>query len=539
MNRNLLVVLVSAMACCSFGCGEDGSTCTNNEKRCDGQDLLICTNNSWTTMQSCTYGCDAKRAECNSGDGNSDCVNNEKRCIGNDLQICANSKWTKVQTCSNGCDPTNKECYSSAQKPKCVDREKRCSGNELQVCVNNSWVKVQTCANGCNPANKECYSDDQGSQCKHNEKYCADEYTLNVCLNGKLLIQHCSDGCDFEKNMCKAEGGVACEGGKSECVDANTSRTCAFGTWVSIPCDGGCDSKTGECVDKDCTATSKGLCTPACNADKSEGYMWSAATGKNETVKCDGGKTCSVSEDSSIVCVSGSGGECTGETVTTGGVIGNCCDVKTYQQTCTDGNAHALVCWNGVVTQWDCVDNICTVNPTNSQRVECNKYKECTSASTEKCRATCSKDEKIAYYWNGKEVVARNCAAEGDKCVIENDKATCYTPGTGETCTPSVDKPVCIDDKSSVKYCRVKDKQFVEKVCPKCYVSGNIFYCNGDENLSNCTSSSTSKCRGACESDALGWRWDSYKGSVVAHECKPDEVCSISETGWISCRPNI
>ena len=450
--------------------------------------------------------------------------------------------------CALGCGDDDSSCGTG---------EKRCDGNKLNVCVLGKWVS-QECANGCDAAKGMCKAEGSstGEDCapggadKNCKAACKSDGTEGYYWKGdKVETVKCEDDkkCKVDGNQvsCVEKGAAECEDGKSECTDADTSRLCFFGQWLPTPCDGGCDSTTGMCVDKDCTATSKGLCNPACNADKTEGYRWQAATGKVETVRCDGGKTCSITQDSfggtDVVCGSGSDGGCTGDIVTTGGEVGNCCNSETYQQTCTDGNAHALVCWSGKVTQWDCADNDCKPNSEKPNQVICKKADNtsCTAESTAKCDAACSADEAKAYYWDGKnnKLVTMDCAADGDKCVKEGTRVSCRTPSTGEACDPTKDMPTCGSD-DTVKYCRNDDKEFVvKKDCPQCHVDGDTFFCNGDHLLQDCTKDSAEKCRGACDADdpTRGWRWDINGNKLVEWTCKTGETCSASKTGWFSC----
>lgn len=126
-----------------FDCDEGGSSnnaddsCVNNSKRCSGNDLHVCSNNSWTLVQTCTHGCDAENKVCKSEDGKSSCVSNDKRCDVNDLQVRANNSWVLVQTCTNGCDAAKKTCASEGGGSEgggssCTDNEKRCDGDTLR-----------------------------------------------------------------------------------------------------------------------------------------------------------------------------------------------------------------------------------------------------------------------------------------------------------------------------------------------------------------------------------------------------------------------
>jgi PGF-pre-PGF domain-containing protein len=82
------------------------------------------------------------------------CVENEKRCFGNELQICKNNSWQLIEICDYGCNLTTLQC-----NPKpiiCEENQRRCYGNELQICKDNKWQLIETCIYGCNSTLLAC-----------------------------------------------------------------------------------------------------------------------------------------------------------------------------------------------------------------------------------------------------------------------------------------------------------------------------------------------------------------------------------------------
>ena len=327
MSKKLLALLVAVSTCCAFGCSDDDSdSCKTGEKRCDG----------------------------------------------NNAQICVNGNWSKGTPCANGCDKATGVCKEKAPETgACTTAgEKRCSGKQLQECKDGNWSKLEDCTGSCDEATKAC-KDDGGSGTTPEVGSPCDKSTFQqVCINGGANALVCWDDVvkqwNCANNDCKAN------------ADKPLQVICAKGDTQPTTC-------TGEKVT---TGGEEGACCDAatyqvsCINDNANALICAKGAVKKWTCKDN---ICSVGSDNKVKCDnpngtgggSGTGGSqpttCTGEKVTTGGAVGTCCDKDTYQQTCTDGNAHALVCWDGAVKQWNCANNDCKANTEKPLQVVCAK----------------------------------------------------------------------------------------------------------------------------------------------------------------------
>lgn len=578
---------------CSKGCDaaknecksdDAGSVCKAGAKVCDQETntIKLCSDNKWVVVTTCASKCDPETiqcvAECNSG---------ERQCVGNNLRVCFDSKWQDTP-CAYGCDTEKKECYSSAPGITCPNGEKRCAGNTLQTCANSAWQNSEECEYGCDSVKNECKPKPGAPVCSNGEKRCNGD-TLQSCSNDKWQdSEKCEFGCDPSKNACNPKsGGSACEAGEARCDGINL-LLCFFGNWVhGETCEYGCDSVKRECkakpsVPQKCTPGGTNAdCTPNCSADGSKGYYWQGS--RVETVSCPVDESCSV-DGSRVKCVPKILEDCTISSKTE---CKAACDDYTgtegYYWSYTDNEVMLYECYENrkcVIDDighvrcvpietgtactatsikvcdaacsadgkegyyWSSIDDAVTVyNCYGDSRCKINEYGSlycgldtCDPESTRACKATCSADKTKAYYWNGAKVITNDCAAASKVCVMSGSKAICTSPTTGEACNPAVDLPKCTDS-NTVKYCNSKANEFVVKACNECYIQGDRFFCDGDQNLKDCTSSSTSKCKGACDpSDPkIGWRWDGNKNSIVQWTCANGQKCSANKTGWLSC----
>ena len=316
MSKKLLALLVAVSTCCAFGCSDDDSdSCKTGEKRCDG----------------------------------------------NNAQICVNGNWSKGTPCANGCDKATGVCRDDECK---TAGEKRCSGKELQECKDGNWSKVEDCAISCDEATKACKKDGGSDPIPEVGSPCDKSTFQQVCINGGANALVCWDDVvkqwNCANNDCKAN------------ADKPLQVICAKGGTQPTTC-------TGEKV------TTGGAVGTCCDKDT---YQQTCIDGNAHALVCwDGAVTqwncannqCSANTEKplQVVCAKGESKPtettCTGEKVTTGGAVGTCCDKDTYQQTCTDGNAHALVCWDGAVKQWNCANNDCKANTEKPLQVVCAK----------------------------------------------------------------------------------------------------------------------------------------------------------------------
>ena len=234
--------------------------------------------------------------------------------------------------CAFGC--------SDDDSDSCKTGEKRCDGNNVQICVNGNWSKGTPCADGCDKATGVCKekAPDTGACKTAGEKRCSGKQ-LQECKDGNWSkLEDCKDSCDEATKACKDGGSGTIPEVGSPCDKSTFQQVCINGGANALVC---WDDvvKQWNCANNDCKA----------NADKPLQVI--CAKGESKPTETT----------------------CTGEKVTTGGAVGTCCDKDTYQQTCTDGNAHALVCWDGAVKQWNCANNDCKANTEKPLQVVCAK----------------------------------------------------------------------------------------------------------------------------------------------------------------------
>ena len=327
MSKKLLALLVAVSTCCAFGCSDDDSdSCKTGEKRCDG----------------------------------------------NNAQICVNGNWSKGTPCANGCDKATGVCKEKAPETgACTTAgEKRCSGKQLQECKDGNWSKLEDCKGSCDEATKACKDDGGSGTIPEVGSPCDKSTFQQVCINGGANALVCWDDVvkqwNCANNDCKANADKPLQ---VICAKGDTQPTTCTGEKVTT---GG---EEGAC----CDATTYQV---SCINDNANALICAKGAVKKWTCKDN---ICSVGSDNKVKCDnpngtgggSGTGGSqpttCTGEKVTTGGAVGTCCDKDTYQQTCTDGNAHALVCWDGAVKQWNCANNDCKANTEKPLQVVCAK----------------------------------------------------------------------------------------------------------------------------------------------------------------------
>ena len=444
----------------------------------------------------CAFGC--------SDDDSDSCKTGEKRCDGNNAQICVNGNWSKGTPCADGCDKATGVCKEKAPATgACTTAgEKRCSGKQLQECKDGNWSKLEDCAISCDEATKACKD---GGKCT------------------ATSTSQCTGSCSADKKtgyFWSKEALKTVDCPNADCTDTNGYVQC------------------GETPA--CTATSTERCNVACSADKSVGYYWNGKENKVGERKCPN-KDCTI-EGTSVKCESGSEPTCTGEKVQTGGEEGACCDAATYQVSCINENANALICAKGAVKKWTCKDNICSVGSDN--KVKCDNpngtgggsgtgdtdnLEDCTATSNAKCKVACNDDKSVGYYWNGNksEVGKRECPNKD--CIIEGTSVKCAGASTCDQ------KPVCNEAGNKVTYCS-SSSGLTDKDCPQCYVDDDTFWCNGDQNLPKCAKGATSKCIGTCLSDTEGVFWDNNTNAVKDKTCTAPKKCNATKSGYVSCK---
>lgn len=400
--------------------------------------------------------------------------------------------------CAFGC--------SDDDSDSCKTGEKRCDGNNAQICVNGNWSKGTPCANGCDKATGVCKDDNKPKDCKTaGEKRCSGKQ-LQECKDGNWSkLEDCAISCDEATKACKDGGSETIPEVGSPCDKSTFQQVCINGGANALVC---WDDvvKQWNCANNDCKA----------NADK----------------------------PLQVICAKGDTQPttCTGEKVTTGGEEGACCDAATYQVSCINENANALICAKGAVKKWTCKDNICSVGSDN--KVKCDNpngtgggsgtgdtdnLEDCTATSNAKCKVACNDDKSVGYYWNGNksEVGKRECPNKD--CIIEGTSVKCAGASTCDQ------KPVCNEAGNKVTYCS-SSSGLTDKDCPQCYVDDDTFWCNGDQNLPKCAKGATSKCIGTCLSDTEGVFWDNNTNAVKDKTCTDPKKCNATKSGYVSCK---
>ena len=320
MSKKLLALLVAVSTCCAFGCSDDDSdSCKTGEKRCDGNNAQICVNGNWSKGTPCANGCDKATGVCKDDTKPEACKTaGEKRCSGKQLQECKDGNWSKLEDCKDSCDEATKACKKDGGSDPIPEVGSPCDKSTFQqVCINggaNALVCWDDVVKQWNCANNDCKAN-------------ADKPLQVICAKG-----------DTQPTTCTGEK-VTTGGAVGTCCDKDTyQQTCIDGNAHALVCWDGAVTQW-NCANNQCSANTEKPLQVVCAKGESK---------PTETT-------------------------CTGEKVTTGGAVGTCCDKDTYQQTCTDGNAHALVCWDGAVKQWDCANNDCKANTEKPLQVVCAK----------------------------------------------------------------------------------------------------------------------------------------------------------------------
>ena len=545
--------MVSVWACDDDKDDNEGGSCTAGATQCtnDGK-LQVCVNGSWGPSTNCGSDKVCKVvdniAKCVAA-GTPECTDGQKQCTADGIpQICAGGKWTTLAACES--DKTCKGGNCLAEGQECVDNDKQCSNDGIpQLCTGGKWANQTAC-----DADKTCDKGDcvaKGGQTGDDPKEgdaCDKSTFKKVCSKDGNYVFDCgSESTIFKK---------ACE----ECtINASTNR---------YECK---DNRA------DCTASSTEACKGACSSDNKTGYYWSqglktvdcsaksdctvngsrvecgttsttcdnpVTTGGNVGDCCDKNtyqQTCTNSNANALVCWDGkvtqwtcANNNCAPNTekplqvtcekgstqttcdnpVTTGGSEGDCCDRNTYQQSCINSNANALVCWDGKVTKWTCANNNCAPNSEKPLQVSCEKG----SSST-----TC-------------ENTVTTGGNEGDCCDRDTYQQTCINSGANAL--------VCWDGKVTKwtcanSECSANTEKPLQVVCQKGGSSTNDKANPNNEDRTKDAACNETTYFGACSDD---WtkRYYCKDGKIVETACNTGSVCDPTSLGNNSskCKTN-
>ena len=259
--------------------------------------------------------------------------------------------------------------------------------------------------------------------------------------------------------------------------DGNIANLCIGGVVKTKDCGrAGCNKWTGKCKELcaygECTTCVQNFCNGSvlniCNGGKVELTKDCGLAGCNPLIgacnaspctknACIGGNVSKLCIDGVFVekdCGSYGCNPLTGmckNYVEEGGNVGDACDRNVYKHTCINGGANALVCWDNVVTKWDCAGGCqdAGYDPAKPLQVNCKKgTTECTntlanpnndptvegaSCDASTYHGACSSDFTKRYYCDKSGVVVqKDCSAGCDPCSLGNNGSKCKDNSGGD-----------------------------------------------------------------------------------------------------------
>lgn len=256
-----IVLCLSALGCAQ-GVPNSGSTdaalteCTPSEKRCHGNDLLVCTatGKGWATV-TCDNGCNA--GQCNE---DTVCASGEKKCVDDQQHSCdASGKWV-ISSCADGC--ANGECKAPTE---CTPGESVCEGSLFKQCKSDGTWALTGCELGCE--NNAC----KPADCAFGEKKCVTDQLWSCSSDKSWAVSDCPYGCSG--NACQS---AVCQKDQTQCAPDNAKQVQVCNAkrtgWDNQTlCTGYCNA--GACAQFAC-ATNANRCSPdgskieTCNPDR-------------------------------------------------------------------------------------------------------------------------------------------------------------------------------------------------------------------------------------------------------------------------------
>ncbi len=341
-----------------------------------------------------------------------------------------------------GCDTVSGSVDASlpaSSVPACVTCTADAQCDDGNACTDDTCAVGGTCAYGNNAASCDdgnvCTSDtcNPASGCAYadNTTSCDDGLYCTVsdtCSGGNCAgaARNCADA-----NVCTDD---SCNDVSDSCTYTNNTASCDDGQYctVSDVCAGGtCAGSARNCADSD-------VCT-----DDSCNDVGDTCAHANNTVACDDGLYCTVSD----VC---GGGACTGTTR-------DCSDATVCtNDSCDeagDACAHAsntIVCDDGLYCT---VSDVCGAGACSGTARNCNDANGCTSDSCSDVSDACVNANNTlpcndAVFCNGADTCAAGSCSQhaGDPCASGSDCANtcsesadnCYDPA-GVSCTDDGD----------------------------------------------------------------------------------------------------
>lgn len=214
-------------------------TCRDGDRRCDGDQALLCTSGGEVKVEDCIAN---EPSHCRGGLCVPDHCPSDFRCEGNTAYKCLAGDWSPSQFCSSD----GRVCIDGVCQPGPCRSKFRCVGDNAEQCHEGRWYHSYI----CNDRNWRCHN----GECTNPESLCESGYK---CVNG--VAKKCVGGAWQDSDTCSADGKrclgnacrVVCESGSLFCE--RTGRCYPNGTGPCVPnCGPGellC-SRTNTCYPK-------------------------------------------------------------------------------------------------------------------------------------------------------------------------------------------------------------------------------------------------------------------------------------------------
>ncbi|MBQ8036021.1 MAG: hypothetical protein IJ268_03425, partial [Proteobacteria bacterium] len=390
--------------CGAAGCNAATGTCNSavqpqcTANTCSGNTANLCVSGKIVPQDCGAAGCNAATGTCNTP--TCDTVAVQAQCAAAGKQFNAASCSCIDNTYPDpGDNPVaGASCDSSSYEGGCSS-----DGTKRYYCGNDGKLVEKSCNSGTSCVVKG----NNSSTCESSGEVADCEPGGTVYCN-KVCKADGSEGYYYSKGevhiVTCANNDCTTASGKVECGGGSTPSEPGDNPVAGASCDknsyeGGCSSdgtkryycgNDGKLVEKSCNSgtscvvkgNNSSICEKSgspepgdepvagasCDPTTYEGGCKSDGTKRyycdlNKKVlvekNCSDGYTCTVNGKNSSSCVKTS---CSGAQVTTGGVPDkSCCNVGSYQVSCINGNANALICSGGIVKQWECANSQCSV----------------------------------------------------------------------------------------------------------------------------------------------------------------------------------
>ena len=484
-NKLILTLALSSLACTFFACDDDEPDPTPNRpvaqcsvSKCEGMSVYLCKDGQYVFSENCKTKCEAGKCVDNvTPPTPTTCTNGQKRCNGNIPQTCnANGQWVSGDTCLAGQTCADGVCTGTpTQQPepeKCTGP--KCEGNVSYICDAGKYVLNETCDYKCE------------------DGVCVDEPVVETPCTGRADGCYCSSALAGANSFCCKDEAVTGElqckdstpfcmadGDAPKCVGCRNSDDCLEATPI---CNANvCEAKTAEwCkgkADGYYCRTEDGVDTGfGCEGEKIVEDGWFLPT--------------ACTEGNALVCRAGAQGfecvECLGDNDCPDGKV---CDMSGY--TCVapgdDKNSCPVASFVGSACYTDAnyneyiVEcNLGTENKNNRIKCEASRGgKTCFKGDTPTCG--CKKDAECDGFKCDNQACKSFCKADTDcakdySCV--NQKCVKPEPGCtkdadcGDTskfeckdkvCVEKSTTPQCVKDSDCLSGYECKNKVCVEK----------------------------------------------------------------------------